>query len=152
MQSKLSVGDEGHAMQQWRLTEHGHLQCQAGGFCIDIDGKNPDEGAKVIMWTMKLPNPAYPEATNQMWVYGDRRRTVWCQSTPTFVDVFCFVSKMNGKVLSIAMADLYKPKTAGAGMGLEMSENMCEVDDDGRDQRMAMGPVVNLQRQVWAFE
>jgi hypothetical protein len=59
---------------------------------------------------------------------------------------------MNGKVLSIAMADLYKPKTAGAGMGLEMSENMCEVDDDGRDQRMAMGPVVNLQRQVWAFE
>jgi hypothetical protein len=148
MQSRLSVGHEGHALQQWRLTEHGHLQCQAGGFCIDIDGKNPDEGAKVIMWTMKLPNPAYPEATNQMWVYGGRGP--------------CFVSKMEGKygdfkVLSIAGSDLFggdKPKNAGAGMGLEMSENMCEGDDGSAsgDMRMAMGPVANKMRQVWAFE
>ena len=77
---------EGVRHQQWRLTEHGHLQCRAGEFCIDIDGKNADEFAQVIMWDVKLPNPDFPKATNQMWVYsGDGY----------------LVSKMHGMVLQV---------------------------------------------------
>jgi hypothetical protein len=77
---------EGVRHQQWRLTEHGHLQCRAGEFCIDIDGKNADEFAQVIMWDVKLPSPDFPEATNQMWVYsGDGY----------------LVSKMHGMVLQV---------------------------------------------------
>ena len=149
MQARLSVEDEGHKRQRWRLTEHGHLQCQAGGFCVDIDGKKecgdtPDQGANVIMWAMKLPNPAYPEATNQMWVYDGSH----------------FTSKMNGTVLSLAYADLFgepprcdhKPESAGVGMGVEVFSNFCVTDPDGPYSRQTTSLAINRARQMWTFE
>jgi serine/threonine protein kinase len=57
------------ARQLWKLGEHGHLICQAGNFCVDIDGKNVAEGAKIILWDVKLPHPDYPPAKNQQWVH-----------------------------------------------------------------------------------
>ena len=68
MQSKEE--SPANPLQLWRLTEHGHLICQGGQFCVDIDGKNMAEHARVIMWVVKLPNPAFPPAKNQMWVHA----------------------------------------------------------------------------------
>ncbi len=56
--------------QMWKLNEHGHLICQAGEFCVDIDGRNAAEFANLIMWDVKLPHPQYPLATNQLWVHA----------------------------------------------------------------------------------
>ena len=67
MQPKRVPAD---ARQMWKLNEHGHLICQAGEFCVDIDGKNAAEFANVIMWDVKLPNPQFPLATNQLWVHA----------------------------------------------------------------------------------
>ena len=132
LQTRFGAGDEGHKRQQWRLTEHGHLQCQAGEFCIDIDSKNPGEGAKVIMWTMKLPSPAYPEATNQMWVYEHGQIT----------------SKMHGKVLRVAPA-AFMNGGSGAGMGVEVGTPHVYDDkfDAGRGSTIAI-----IYSQRWSFE
>lgn len=58
------------ARQLWRLGEQGHLICQGGEFCVDIDGQNRQEGAKLIMWDVKLEHPQFPPAKNQMWVHA----------------------------------------------------------------------------------
>jgi hypothetical protein len=129
LQTRFGAGDEGHKRQQWRLTEHGHLQCQAGEFCIDIDGKNPGKGAKVIMWTMKLPSPAYPEATHQMWVYEHGQIT----------------SKMHGKVLRVAFNDMRMQGGGGAGMGVEVGTPY--VVEECRPSAAGL-----LWSQSWSFE
>jgi hypothetical protein len=67
MQPKMVPTD---ARQLWRLGEQGHLICQGGEFCVDIDGQNRQEGAKVIMWDVNLPHPDYPIAKNQLWVHA----------------------------------------------------------------------------------
>ena len=67
--------------QLWRLGTEGHLICQGGGFCVDIDGRNTAEFAAVIMWDVKLPNPQFPPAKNQMWVHaagGTYSGVQWC--------------------------------------------------------------------------
>ena len=67
---QVSNGIVSGMLQRWRMNEHGHIQTMAGPAgsqcCIDIDGKNPAEGARVHLWNAHMPNPAYPPATQQV--------------------------------------------------------------------------------------
>ena len=48
---------------------------------MDIDGRNTAEFAAVIMWDVKLQNPQFPPAKNQMWVHaagGTYSGVQWC--------------------------------------------------------------------------
>ena len=69
---QVSNGIVSGMLQRWRMNEHGHIQTMAGPAgsqcCIDIDGKNPAEGARVHLWNAHMPNPAYPPATQQVRV------------------------------------------------------------------------------------
>ena len=80
MQPKQEPADP---RQLWRVGEHGHLVCRGGEFCVDIDGKNTAEFAKLIMWDVKLPNPQFPLAKNQMWIHagGGKHRLRNCGAT-----------------------------------------------------------------------
>lgn len=68
--AQVSNGITAGMLQRWRLGEHGHIQTMAGPegsqCCIDIDGKNPAEGARVHLWNAHMPNPAFPPATQQV--------------------------------------------------------------------------------------
>ena len=68
--AQVSNGVVSGMLQRWRMNEHGHIQTMAGPAgsqcCIDIDGKNPAEGARVHLWNAHMPNPAFPPATQQV--------------------------------------------------------------------------------------
>ena len=68
--AQVSNGVVSGMLQRWRMNEHGHIQTMAGTAgsqcCIDIDGKNPAEGARVHLWNAHMPNPAFPPATQQV--------------------------------------------------------------------------------------
>ena len=68
--AQVSNGIVSGMLQRWRMNEHGHIQTMAGPAgsqcCIDIDGKNPAEGARVHLWNAHMPNPAFPPATQQV--------------------------------------------------------------------------------------
>ena len=122
---QMQPRQEGEASlsQLWRLTpEHGHLQCykspqheQQAFFCVDIDGKDTKEGAKIHLWQTYIPSPQFPEpATNQMWVHSGEG---------------CLESKMHGMVLQVKGG----PEVA-AGSELETS-NKTGGQNQVRDAR-----------------
>ena len=122
---QMQPRQEGEASlsQLWRLTpEHGHLQCykspqheQQAFFCVDIDGKDTKEGAKIHLWQTYIPSAQFPEpATNQMWVHSGEG---------------CLESKMHGMVLQVKGG----PEVA-AGSELETSNKTGE-QNQVRDAR-----------------
>ena len=46
--------------QKWTLTNSGEIKSELNGFCLDVEGANPNNGANVIMW------PCHGE-DNQKW-------------------------------------------------------------------------------------
>ena len=69
-QELVSNGITRGMLQRWRLGEHGHILMMAGSqgspLCIDIDGKNRSDGARVHLWMAHMPNPDFPLATQQV--------------------------------------------------------------------------------------
>ena len=107
--AQVSNGITAGMLQRWRLGEHGHIQTMTGPegsqCCIDIDGKNPAEGARVHLWNAHMPNPAFPPATQQVRrpicnaharLTGSLCLQMWVHSGEG-----CLESKMHGKVLQI---------------------------------------------------